>query len=274
MRLGPEREIHAVGLGLEDGLAGLFAVEPVAHCFALIGDDLLDQGDRSSITVTVRGGNLRRAPPTVLWHGRVEGRRRESPVGDRITGNARRVERRGRDHDADAVLFARGQTNEEVGTEDVGHLVFEKLANGGAGDATHDLTNEVALGYRVIARGGAGWPPGRLSGEDPHAPLPVREVFGPHWLAEAREPGGVAHHVAHLNGLFAVGGEFGPVGRDAFVKVEFATVGQHQRNEERHGLGGGPDVHERVLGPGGGLFRVAIPTPDVDDEFAAFYDRD
>jgi hypothetical protein len=47
----------------------------------------------------------------------------------------------------------------------------------------------------------------------------------------------VAHEVADFDRLFSVGGELGPVLRDGSMEVEAAVIGEHEGDDERHGLG-------------------------------------
>ncbi len=68
-------------------------------------------------------------------------------------------------------------------------------------------------------------------------------------LVPSGQPGGVAEHVARGDGLFASGGELGPVGGDRFVEIEVAPVGEHETAQCRHRLGGRPHVDDRVLLP-------------------------
>ena len=136
------------------------------------------------------------------------------------------------------MLFGFGQPDEEVGAEDVGDLALEELSDGRAGDSSHDLADEEALGDGVIARQRAIVPPRLLGGEQRRGEVPIGQVLGRDRLLPARESGAVVHEVAHLDGLLAVGGELGPVRGDGRVEVEFAAVEEHQGDEERHGLGG------------------------------------
>jgi hypothetical protein len=57
------------------------------------------------------------------------------------------------------------------------------------------------------------------------------------------------------------------------VEVELASVGEQQRAEEGHGLGGRPDVDDRVLGPRRALV-VDRAAPDVDDRLAVVHHAD
>ena len=95
----------------------------------------------------------------------------------------------------------------------------------------------------------------------------------------------MAEHVSGGDGLFAAGGELGPVGGDRLVQVELATVGEDEAAQRSHRLGGRPDVDDRVLLPvaldAGDAGVVVVGSverggaaPQVDDELAADRDRD
>ena len=108
-----------------------------------------------------------------------------------------------------AVVLAGRQANVKVGFERLGHLPGEERADGVARDAAHDLTDEVALRQRVVARGRARLPPRRLGGEPGRAELPVGELLGDERLLPAAQAGGVPHYLAHLHPFLAVGRELG-----------------------------------------------------------------
>ena len=74
--------------------------------------------------------------------------------------------------------------------------------------------------------------------------------------------------------LFAGRLELGPVARDRRVGVELAPVGQHQRAQRGHGLGGRPDVGDRVALPRRRAFGVDGAAPEVDHRLAVDVQRD
>jgi hypothetical protein len=85
---------------------------------------------------------------------------------------------------------------------------------------------------------------------------------------ELRQAGGMRQQVPHEHLLLARGRELRPVPGDRRVKVQVAAVGEDQRAQRDHRLGRGPDVGDRVLFPGLGLFRVLVAAPEVGDGFA------
>ena len=174
----------------------------------------------------------------------------------------------GADDVGDAVVLARREADEEIRIERLGHLAGEPAPDALARDAADDLTDEVTLRHRVIARCGARLPPRCLLGQPCDAELPVGQVLGGQGLLPTAQAGGVPHDVAHLNALLAVGAELGPIVGDGRVEVELLTVVQHEGDEERHGLGGGPDVGERVAFPRPRLVLVGPAAPDVDHRLA------
>ena len=160
----------------------------------------------------------------------------------------------------------------EVGAERAGHLLGEERPERLARDAPHHLAHQEALRARVVARRRARLPPRRLGGEQGGALVPVLQVGGHQRLVPARQARRVAEQVAHQHALLAVGGELGPVARHRRVQVELAAVGQHQRDQERHGLGGRPHVGDGVALPGSGAGLVGPAAPDVDDQAAVLHD--
>ena len=144
-----------------------------------------------------------------------------------------------------------------------GHLGGEPGPDGGAGDPTHHLADQVALGDGVVARRGARLPPRLLGGQQRGALLPVGQVLGPHRLGPARAGrrcGAIRWRTSTCSlPPAANSGQYRATGR---VEVELAPVGQHQGAQEGHGLGGRPDVGDGVLlprAPSAGLVDRAAP---------------
>ena len=127
---------------------------------------------RARVAVAVGGGNLGAPPLRAVGEladgaagcrspGRaaIPGRwRRRRPPRALAGGRRHHLARRGR-------LRIRGEPDVEVGAERRGDLVAEERAERRAGDAPHDLADQVAVRQRVVAVGGAGLPPRRLGGE-------------------------------------------------------------------------------------------------------------
>ncbi len=230
-------------------------------------------GHRAGVAVPVGGGDLRPAPPSVVGHGSVEGRVGEGPHRD-----VRRLQRpevdRGRgDDQRDPRVLRLGQADVEVGAQGPGHLLGEPAPDGGAGDPADHLTDQEALGHRVIARGGPRLPPRLLGGQHRRAPVPVGQSLGLEVLGPSGQTGGVAHEVAYLHPFLSGGGELGPVAGHRGIEVELAAVGEHQCAEEGHRLGGRPHVGQRVGLPGRRPGLVDEPAPDVHHRLAPEEDR-
>ena len=165
-----------------------------------------------------------------------------------------------------------GQSDEEVGTQRLGHLTGEPGADRVSGDAAHDLSDQVALGQGVVAGGRSGLPPRHLGGQRRDAELPIRQLLGGDRLLPTREARRVAHEVADLDGLLAALRELGPVGGHRRVEVQLLAVGQHQGAHEGHRLGGRPHVGQGVPFPRRALGLVHVPAPDVDHRLAVEVD--
>ena len=86
----------------------------------------------------------------------------------------------------------------------------DELAERLPGDPLDDLALEVALGDGVVARRRARLPPRRLGAEQGGRLAAVVEVLVRDRLLPARQPGRVAHDVAHLDVALALGGELRP----------------------------------------------------------------
>ncbi len=83
-------------------------------------------------------------------------------------------------------------------------------------------------------------------------------------LRPARKAGGVAHQVADLHTFFPTGRELGPVLGHRRVEVELAAISQHERAQEGHRLGRGPNVGQGVPLPQCRMGLVDIAAPHVD----------
>ena len=183
-------------------------------------------------------------------------------IGRRV-GNERRDPglRLGRDSDV------------EVGAEGLGHVLLEEPARGLARDAAHDLADQVPLGDRVVPRLGTRLPPRRLARQQLGAAIPVGEIFDGQRLLPTAEAGSVTEQVAYLDLVLAGGAELRPVPGDGRMEVQLAAIGQHQRAQGDHGLGGREDVDERVALPRPGARRILVAAPDVDNRLAIDEDR-
>jgi hypothetical protein len=74
--------------------------------------------------------------------------------------------------------------------------------------------------------------------------------------------------VAHLDVLFSIVGEFGPVLRHRRKGIDQATIDRDQSGKGRECLCAGEEVDDCVLPPRDGLRSVSVPAPDVDDDLA------
>ena len=114
---------------------------------------------------------------------------------------------------------------------------------------------------RVIAGGRPGWPPRRLSREMAGRPLPVIYVLDTERWLPSRYARCVRKQVAHLDVLFAVVGEFGPVLRHRRVCIDQTPVDGDQRGEGGECLGAGEEVDDRVLPPRDSPRAVGVTCP-------------
>ena len=179
------------------------------------------------------------------------------------------VGRRRRDHVGDAGVVLGAGADVEVGAERAGHLVGEERAERSARHALDDLAQQVALADGVIAGLRTGLPPRGLRGVQRDELVVVEQVLLGERLIPARQPGGVAQHVARGHRLLAGGGELGPVRGDRLVQVELTSVGEDQAAQRGHRLGGRPHVDDGVRLPRPLAVVVGRrAAPQVDDQLA------
>jgi hypothetical protein len=153
----------------------------------------------------------------------------------------------------------------EVRAERTRDLVLEEPADARTGDAPDDLTDEIPLRDRVVARRCSRFPPRLLRGEQRRRLVPVVEVRRLHRFLPAREAGAVTEDVGNLDAFLAVLLELRPIARDRRVEVQLRPVGENQRTQGGHRLRRRPHVDDRVALPGLGPRFVAVSSPDVDD---------
>jgi len=166
-----------------------------------------------------------------------------------------------------------GQPDVEVCAQRSGDLLGEEAARRPAGDAADDLAHDEALGQRVVARRGTRLPARRLGGQPGRDGRPVVQVPGSHRAVEVRQARGVGQHVPDLHALLARGGELRPVPGHRRGQVEIAAVGEDQRAQRRHRLGGGPDVGDGVRSPRDRAGRIGVPAPEVHRRLTVQVDR-
>ncbi len=218
-------------------------------------------------------GDLGLAPRGGPGRLRGEGWIRQRPQG-RLADLADGLGRRRRHDVGHPPKVGRLEADVEVGSQWPGHLLPEEGAHRLAGDPANDLADQIPLGHGVVARHGAGLPPGLLGREQGGGFLPVIKVLDRHRFGPAWQPGGVAQDVAEQNtSLLATRPELRPVAGHRRVEVELAGVDQHQGAQGGHGLGGRPDVGDGVALPRHGAGGVDPAAPDVDDQFVVEHDR-
>ncbi|MCY1377001.1 hypothetical protein D9M69_645390 [compost metagenome] len=79
----------------------------------------------------------------------------------------------------------------------------------------------------------------------------------------------MAEQLAQGDGVFAGGGEFGPVARDRGIQLQLAFGHQLQRGDSGKGLGAGEQIGDSVAVPGLGPVLVGSAGPQIEDGFAA-----
>jgi hypothetical protein len=178
-----------------------------------------------------------------------------------------------RDDRRHPVVVLGGQPDVEVGAERPGHLLGEEDAREPAGDPADDLAHHEPLGQRVVAGQRARLPARRLGGQPRSDRGPVAQVAGGHRAVEVRQARGMGEHVADLHVLLARRGELRPVPGHRRGQVEIAPVGEDQRAQGHHRLGGRPDVGDGVPFPRGGALRIGVPAPQVGHRLAVHVDR-
>ena len=186
----PEIAVQAMELLFQGTLAACRRQQPHPARGATARQHGLHGADRAGVAVSTHGGELG-APPG--WAVRVEG---VDPGVSRLAGlERRRRSRCWRDHRGDPVVVLGGQTDVEVGVQRPRHLVGEERAQALAGDPTDDLTDQKALGDRVVAGFSARLPAGGLSGQPSRGGLPVVEVVDRHRLVPGGQARGVGEQV-------------------------------------------------------------------------------
>ncbi len=237
----------------------------------------MDQRDGARIALPVRGAELGGAPGACL--GIVDAEQWiDDPVAlDLVEGIEIGVEAgagRRLDQLGHAIILRGRQADPEIGAERLRDLFAEHGAERLAGDAAHDLADQETHGHRVIARRGAGLPIRFLRGEERDRALPIVEILFGDGLAPAGESGAVAHDLGDRDARFAARGEFRPIFRDRRVEVDQAAIGEQQRRQRRHRLGGRIDVDDGVLHPWPRAGRVGLAAPQIDHRLVADPDAD
>ena len=119
-----------------------------------------------------------------------------------------------------------------------------------ATDAPDDLTDQPAVGESVVAVSRARLVGGCCRSEGLGHVLPVEQaIAGVHEAADPVKACGMGEHVAHGDGLFAVGRELRPVGGHRFVVVDQPAVGQYVQSGRGDPLGRGEAHRDGVVPP-------------------------
>ena len=272
-----EDDVRPAILLRQGALAALRGQQPDATRRPAAGQHRLHGADRAGVAVPAGGRDL--GPPPGHGVG-VRGVNRRVAASARgglglalpAAGRRRllvRGRRRGRRDDGDhAAVVLGGQPDVEIGAQRPGHLAREERAQADPGDPADHLADQVALGHRVVAGLRPRLPAGRLRGQPRRRLRPVVQVGDRHRLVPGRQPGRVRQQVPDLDVLLARGGELGPVPGHRRGQVEVAAVGQDQRTQRRHRLGGGTGVEDGVALPGRGACRVGVTAPQVDHRLA------
>ena len=124
----------------------------------------------------------------------------------------------------------------------------------------------------VVGEEVGGWVPGRLrrrerrgGGVEPRQHVAERRAV--------HQPSLVREQLLHRQQLLAAASELRPVLADGLGDVDEAAIDQLVHRERHHPLGGGEDVDQRVLLPGGAALGIGHAAPDVDDGLALEGDR-
>src|SRR5208337_4626625 len=163
------RPVRLLGAGALDRLR---SEQPHAVDLAPERECRVDARERPGVRVSIRRGDLG-SPPLALVleadHGRVrEGLGEESlrileDLGDQVeAGTLLRYMDRALHEISDAFVELRAAADVELNAERIGDRLADHRANAPARDATDHLTDEPAVGERVVTVGGAGLPPGLL----------------------------------------------------------------------------------------------------------------
>ena len=203
---------------------GVRRQQPHAAGLAAQGQHPEDAGHRAGVPVAVERTQFR-VPPGGRVRGAGVGHRSGEGLVHRTFGvQAGQVEgqRRRRGDRRDPVPVGLGRADLEVGAERAGDLLRDEGLQGLAGQAAHQLTDQVALILRVITRRGARFPPRCLGGELAGGGVPVVHVLGRERRLPAGHAGGVAEDVPDLDAFLAVLGELRPVLRDRRVGIELS----------------------------------------------------
>jgi hypothetical protein len=175
------------------------------------------------------------------------------------------------EHVGAASLLGRAQRPHEIGAERSGDLRLQPFGWQPARHAAGELTDEEAVGVRVIAVPCARRPPGfgRRDGAGHRVPAPQRVV--PERRTDRRYAGSVTERVAHGRAPLP-GEQLGPPRRRGLVELELAARDELQYRERNNRLADGVRVDERVGLPGTFARCVGPAAPQVDD--GAPVDRD
>ena len=115
----------------------------------------------------------------------------------------------------------------------------------------------------MVAAATARLPPRFLGGQIGRAGVPVIKLGRRHRGCEPGHPCGVGEEMAHEGLFLALLAVLRPVLDHGRVQIQLSLIGKHQGGEKRHGLGGGKDVDDGVLGPGTRFRRIRVPGPEI-----------
>ena len=182
--------------------------------------------------------------------------------------------RAGPDERGHAVVLGGRQADVHVGAERAGDLVAEQPSRRGPGDPADHLADQEAEGVDVVAVGGAGRPPGILSGQRGGHGRPVQHGARREPAADGGQPGLVGQQLPDGDRVLARGGELRPAGSDRGIEVEPALPGQAGRAGGDQALADREHVDQRVRLPAAAAFLVGPAAVQVRDDAAVDHDAD
>ena len=150
------------------------------------------------------------------------------------------------DQRLDAGLVLGREADPGVQPQRTGELGRHQLADGAPGDPTQHLTDEEAVGDRVVPVGGARLPHRRRRGQLGDHAVPREHLVEGAGLGRVRQPGLVGQEPPHRDRALALRRELRPVRRHRGVEVELAPLDQQVRQRRRPALGGGEDELQGV----------------------------
>ncbi len=156
----------------------------------------------------------------------------------------------------------------EVGSQWTGKLFGKEPAESSPVDATNDLTDEMAVVDRVIARRRTRGPPRLLGSEASGGRLEVVDVRQFDRALPTGDARRMRQEVANFDVFLTVCRKFGPVVSNFLAHVQLAAFDQQERTQGRHGLGDGERVDDGVAAPWSGTGFVGVPAPEIDHGFS------